>query len=130
MQVQALERLDLNGLREAWRHRYGAPPALRSCELLRLMLAWRLQAEVLGGLDAQLRRRLRAKGQTAAEGLSLGAGAILRREWKGRVMVVTVTEDGFLWEGSCYRSLTAVATAIAGVKWNGPRFFGLRDVAA
>ena len=129
-QVQALERLDLQGLREAWRGRYGAPPALRSQELLRLMLAWRIQAEAFGGLDATLRRRLRAKASLPAEGLSLGVGAKLRREWQGRSVEVEVAQDGFVWEGRLYRSLSAVATAIAGVKWNGPRFFGLRGACA
>ncbi len=124
--VQALARLDLDGLRGVWRGRYGAPPPLRSVELLRLMLAWRFQAEVRGGLDPKLRRRLKGKGALAAEGLSLGDGTILRREWRGAMVEVEVTDGAFRWEGRSYPSLSAVATAIAGVKWNGPRFFGLR----
>ena len=125
-EVQALDRLDLEGLREVWRGRYAEPPPLRSVDLLRLILAWRIQAQALGGLDPKVRRQLKRRGALEAEGLSLGVGAILRREWQGGVVEVEVAQDGFRWEGRVYRSLSAVATAIAGVKWNGPRFFGLR----
>lgn len=125
-EVQALDRLDLEGLRQVWRGRYDEPPPLRSVDLLRLILAWRIQAQALGGLDPKTRRQLKRRGALEAEGLSLGVGALLKREWQGGVVEVEVAQDGFRWEGRVYRSLSAVATAIAGVKWNGPRFFGLR----
>lgn len=125
-EVEALTGLDLEGLRAVWRSRFGAPPKLRSIELLRLSLAWRLQAEVQGCLDADLRRKLRKRGRVQPEGLNLGVGARLRREWQGRPVEVTVAEDGFHWNGQVYGSLSAAATAIAGSRWNGPRFFGLR----
>ena len=125
-EVEALNGLDLEGLRAVWRSRFGPPPGLRSVELLRLALAWRLQAEVHGGLDADLRRLLRNRGPVAAEGLNLGVGARLRREWQGRTVEVVVAEDGLHCDGQVYRSLSAVATAIAGSRWNGPRFFGMR----
>ena len=57
---------------------------LRSPELLRLLLAWRMQAAALGGLDPETRRRLRLRGRVQAEGLELGVGARLRRDWRGR----------------------------------------------
>lgn len=66
-------------------------------------------------------------GRVVAEGQDLGAGATLRRGWNGREEVVTVVEHGFDWSGRKFRSLSAVATAIAGTRWNGPRFFGLRS---
>ena len=125
-EIEALASLDLKGLREAWRDRYGAPPKLRSAELLRHCLAWRLQAEALGGLDRGTRRTLKGRQQVRAEGLELGIGATLQREWRGRIVWVTVEEDGFRHEGRLFKSLSAVATAIAGTRWNGPRFFGLR----
>ena len=128
-EVGALERLDLDGLRSLWRERWGAPSPLRSVELLRLMLAWRLQSEALGGLDSETRRQLGRRGPVRAEGLELGIGATLRREWRGRTVEVTVAADGFRWEGRTYPSLSAAATAIAGTRWNGPRFFGLRQAA-
>ena len=125
-QVGALTGLDLEGLRAAWRARYGIPPELRSVELLRLMLAWRLQAEAFGGLDRDARRQLKRRGALEVEGLALGVGARLRREWQGRTVEVEVEAKGFRWQGTLYPSLSAAATAIAGSRWNGPRFFGLR----
>ena len=50
------------------------------------------------------------------------------REWQGITHRVTIVKDGFLWNGSTYRSLSGIAGAITGTKWNGPRFFGMRDV--
>ena len=124
-----LEGLGLEGLREVWRERYGPPPKLRSVELLRLKLAWRLQAEALGGLDRDTRRKLQRRGPVQAEGLELGIGTILRRDWQGRMIEVIVEADGFRWNGKLFASLSAVATAIAGTRWNGPRFFGLRQTS-
>jgi hypothetical protein len=129
-EIEQLELLDLEGLRAAWGRRYGAPPSLRSVAILRRLLAWRLQAEALGGgLDAETRKALRRKGPVRREGLDLGLGARLTRSWQGREVEVVVTTDGFRWEDRLYPSLSAVATAIAGSRWNGPRFFGLRREA-
>jgi hypothetical protein len=124
--IAALESLDLEGLRSLWKERYGPPPRLRSVELLRLSLAWRLQADALGGMDPDTRRTLKRNGALEAEGKDLGIGARLRREWQGRIVEVIVEADGFRWEDSLYPSLSAAATAITGTRWNGPRFFGLR----
>ncbi|MFC4295986.1 DUF2924 domain-containing protein [Novosphingobium tardum] len=128
-QVAALDALDLAGLRRFWQQRFGTPPPLRSVPILRLLLAWRVQAQAHGGIDPGTRRTLGRKGAPRAEGLDLGIGARLTRTWQGRVHEVIVETGGFRWEGRTYRSLSAVATAIAGSKWNGPRFFGLRDAA-
>ena len=64
VEVRGLEDLDLEGLRDVWRKRYGAPPMLRSCDLLRHLLAWRLQTERLGGFNLQVRQLLRRKSST------------------------------------------------------------------
>ncbi len=125
-EVATLAGLDLEALREEWRARYGPPPPLRSVALLRLTLAWRIQALASGGLDPEARRQLKRTGPVAAEGLTLGEGARLRREWKGAMVEVEVERQGFRWNGTLYPSLSAAATAIAGTRWNGPRFFGLR----
>ncbi len=129
-EVRALAHLDLHGLRQAWALRYGSPPALRSVELLRLMLAWRMQADALGGLDAKTRRQIERTARAAPEGLDLGIGTRIRRDWQGGVVEVEVVDGGFRWNCAVYASLSAAATAIAGVRWNGPRFFGLRKAAA
>ena len=126
-EVSALEGLGLHALRDKWRERFGAPPTFRSTEMLRLLLAWRIQAVALGGLDKETRAALARTGRVVAEGLDLGVGATLRRTWNGEEQVVTVVEKGFDWNGRTFRSLSAVATTIAGTRWNGPRFFGLRS---
>ncbi|NKB54563.1 MAG: DUF2924 domain-containing protein [Rhizobiaceae bacterium] len=126
-QVDNLEDLDLEGLRSVWRCCYGSPPGLRSIQLFRLMLAWRLQAQAFGGLEQSTMAQLNRKRSVRAEGLELGAGVILRREWKGRNVEVVVEQNGFRWGGKTFVSLSAAATAIAGSRWNGPRFFGLRQ---
>ena len=103
------------------------PPKFRSTEMLRLLLAWRIQAVALGGLDADTRAALSRTGRVVAEGQDLGIGATLQRTWNGEEQIVTVVERGFEWRGRTFKSLSAAATAIAGTRWNGPRFFGLRS---
>ncbi len=125
-EVRALEGLGLEALREAWRRRgYGAPPRLRSAPLLALMLAYRIQADALGGLDADLARRLRRGVGLKTAAIALPGGARLSREWKGEVHEVEVTGDGFRYRDQVYPSLSRIAREITGVRWNGRRFFGL-----
>ena len=79
------------------------------------------------------RRRLRRPDSTQQPGehlTELKAGTILGREWNGRMHRVSVLADGFAYEGKTYSSLSKVAFAITGTRWNGPRFFGLRDKSA
>ena len=128
-EVRALERLDLHALRDEWRRRYGEPPKLRSRQLLGLQLAWKIQADAFGGLTSDVKAKLRAPGSIRATA-RLAVGARLAREWKGELQVVRVTDAGLEWNGRTYKSLSAVARAITGIRWNGPRFFGLRDDAA
>lgn len=128
-EVEALAGLGLDDLRALWRDRFGPAPKLRSPDLLRLMLAWRLQAERLGGLDHDTRRKLGGRGPTMPEGRHLGTGAILRRDWQGQRIEVVIEPDGFRWDGTLWPSLSAIARAATGTRWNGPRFFGLRDGA-
>ncbi len=126
-QINALEELDLGSLRASWASRYGTPPRLRSQSLLRLMLAWRLQADEQGGLPATTRRLLAKRSRAAREGLAPGEGTILRRDWQGRQIEVKVVSGGFEWEGEVYPSLSAIARGVTETRWNGPRFFGLRN---
>ena len=125
-EVGALERLDLFEMRDVWAMRFGTAPKFQSVELFRLMLAWRLQAAVHGGLDPATRWALRRAGPVVPEGQDLGAGATIRRQWQGKEVIVHVIEDGFVWSEKKFSSLSAVATAITGSRWNGPKFFGLR----
>lgn len=125
----AIDKMGLETLRQFWGERYGAPPPLRSVQIIQMMLAWRIQADAYGGLDADTLNALSRSGSVEPEGRHLGIGARLSRNWNGRKVEVIVEESGFRWDGKLYRSLSAVATAVAGSKWNGPKFFGLRDAA-
>jgi hypothetical protein len=138
--VTGLEGHDLNGLRRQWRaHLGGEQPAHLERWLLMRVLAYRLQANAFGGLDKAIRRMLRsAKEQDAAapfdrrapqtrDGVRLKAGALLTREWRGKLERVMVLEDGFAWNGQTFGSLSQIARAITGTNWNGHRFFGLRQ---
>jgi hypothetical protein len=125
-EVEALGELDLHQLRQAWQVRYGVPPKLRSPELLGLMLAWRVQADAVGGLAVETRLALRRPAAQKARPIAT-SGTKLAREWKGVRHEVTVTGDGgYLYQKDRYASLSQIARLITGARWNGPRFFGLR----
>ena len=125
-EVRGLGVLNLEALRSAWQRRYGSPPRLRSADLLRRILAWRIQAEALGGLPVETRRAL-ARTSAAPRGPKLEPGVRLTREWRGVRHEVEMMQQGVLYRGQAYASLSEVARAITGTRWNGPRFFGLRS---
>jgi hypothetical protein len=127
-EVRALEALDLHGLRAEWRKRYGVPPKMRSTELLARLLAWRIQVEAFGGLDAGTVRLLKNDTIPPPKPV-LELGTRLFREWQGRRYEVDVLAKGFRYAGADYRSLSEVARSITGTRWNGLRFFGLREAA-
>jgi len=113
-----------------WRRELdGHPPRMMSREMMVRILAWEIQAAVFGGLKATTRKRLEriASGATLRPGApTLTPGARLVREWNGETHVVDAGEDGsFVWKETRYASLSAVARAITGARWSGPRFFGL-----
>jgi hypothetical protein len=140
-EIARLRGLNFKALRARWRTSFGrnAPPHLAR-HLLFAMLAYRLQAEVVGDLDAETVRFLEridlAPSKQAAVPIAqafewrtrdLSAGTVLTREWDGQHHKVMVLDGGFAWQGRTYSSLSEIAKAITGTKWNGPRFFGLRD---
>ena len=124
--VAQLINMPLADLRAEWQRRYGPPPKHRAADLLRRVLAWRIQADAFGDLDAATRRIL-AKEQNVLRP-SAQPGMRLAREWAGRRYEVVVIESGVVFEGQTFGSLSEVARHITGRRWNGPRFFGLRGV--
>jgi hypothetical protein len=138
VEIARLRGLDIDALRARWRtvFRQKAPPRLPRHLLFRT-LAYRLQADALGDLDLATRQLLDKSGSPAGliqltTDLSriqpgLRPGTTLTREWDGHLQQVMVLPDGFSWKGKTYPSLSKVASAITGTRWNGPRFFGLRD---
>ncbi len=127
-EVGAHATLDLADLREEWRRRYGPPPRMRSTDLLSRLLAWRIQSDAFGGLD-KTTIRLLASSRAPTPAVTLSPGTRLARDWQGRRHEVEVIEAGFHYDGKIYRSLSEVARTITGTRWNGLRFFGLRDAA-
>ena len=128
-ELAVLAKLDRTALLERWRRAFGrdAPPRL-SRSLMEKAIAYDLQTKAFGGLSSRTRRALRAAAK--ADGRSSlsklpSRGTRLIREWHGTVHEVEVLEDGYLWRGERHRSLSAIARAITGTKWSGPRFFGL-----
>ena len=123
-EVASLQTMSLAELRTLWEARFGAPPKQRSAELLRRVLSWRLQAEAFGGLDAATLRLLGSERTLVM--VAEQPGTRLARDYAGKRHEVVMLEDGVLYEGGTYGSLSEVARLITGQRWNGPRFFGLR----
>lgn len=132
-QIRALDTETLTGLREKWVRQYGASPSKHiSRKLMIRALAYEAQVKAYGGLKASTKRKLlaiakgeRSDPQKPAQAAKPTPGTRLLREWHGKTFIVEVTEGGFVWEGDAYSSLSSVASAITGAKWNGRRFFGL-----
>src|SRR5262245_7378031 len=126
-EIAHLRSLALDALRRHWRVIFGrTPPADLSKDLLGRMVAYRLQERAFGGLD---RESLRFLDGLARQGGSprrrLKPGTVLVRDYQGQRHTVTVVSDGFDWQGATYPSLSAIARAITGTAWSGPRFFAL-----
>ena len=130
-EVARLEELALGDLRQRWVRLVGAPAPKVGTGMLRLALAWEIQARALSGLPRATTQALDqlARGQTRTD--PARAGLRLVREWAGKAHVVTVGEDEVIrWDGREWRSLSEVARAITGTRWSGPAFFGLKKPAA
>lgn len=126
--VAAMPDMSLKELRQVWEEHYGAPPRIRAADLIRRLLAFRLQADFYGSFDTTT-RRLIAGDRKIPPSAEPVPGMRLAREWRGRRHEVTVLDNGVDYEGQRYRSLSEVARHITGQRWNGPRFFGLRERA-
>src|SRR5437868_2811089 len=130
-----LPKLGLRELRQQWRVLYKAEASPHlSRELLLRAVAYRMQEVVLGGLRPERQRQLRQFARQlndSQEGRirprpELKPGTRLVREWQGRTYEVLVLDDGLSWQGTSYRSLSALARKITGTAWSGPLFFGLK----
>jgi hypothetical protein len=129
-------------LQSMWRELNGSEPPRYNRKFLESRLAYRIQELAYGGLKTETRKRLdalvseiEAERQSPASRRSsspeqnLLVGTRLLREWAGIEHTVTVLDSGFEWEGRPYASLSSVARAITGTRWNGPLFFGLRSTS-
>jgi len=128
--LSEIETMDRAALSAAWTTLFKAPvPKSLSQLSLRRFLAFEVQARRQGGLPkgfhADLERAVRRLEGPVSP--TPAAGGRLLREWNGVTHVVEVTDRGFRWNGETYPSLSAVARAITGARWSGPRFFGLKE---
>ena len=128
LKLTDLPDLDHAALSETWRDIMGQPPPKRlSAPLMRRFLAHQVQVERNRGLTKRAENQLKAMAGRNARPKAKGIqpGGRLIREWNGRLHEIEVLEKGFSWNGDTYRSLSAIAQAITGTRWSGPRFFGL-----
>ena len=139
-EIAHLRGLDLKGLRSRWQGVFQRlSPEHLPRHLLFAIIAYRIQADRLGDLDHETKQVLdrtvpNETGAAASARLvcfdqkrtELTPGTVLVREWDRHLQRVMVMADGFAWNGQTYDSLSKVAFAITGTRWNGPRFFGLR----
>jgi hypothetical protein len=130
--VAAIAALSPDALERRWRTVFGRkPPAGLSRELLGRMIAMRIQEQAFGGLDRDSLAFLDGLAHHAGPPRRhLKPGTVLVREYQGQRHTVTVVRDGFDWQGTTYPSLSAIARAITGTAWSGPRFFALREAGA
>jgi hypothetical protein len=135
-QISALKDKPIGDLKTLWRKLCNTEPPPYNRKFLQGRLAYRIQERAYGGLKAETVERLDAMasdiaGKAGKKGPGMHrqrpiAGTRLVREWDGVQHRVTVLEDGFEYQGRPYKSLSAIARAIAGTRWNGRLFFDLK----
>jgi hypothetical protein len=137
LELAALSALDIKHLKDRWRSLYGTESPRRiSRELLTRAIAYRLQERVFGGRKPSTRRLLERIGGRGSSNVSRVAaqrravsGTVLVRDWQGASHRVTMLDDGVVYGGRRYQSLSEVARVITGTRWSGPLFFGLKQRA-
>ncbi|CAA7620976.1 conserved hypothetical protein [Magnetospirillum sp. LM-5] len=133
--LAALKTVPMPDLKAQWRDLFVSEPPPYNRTFLENRLAYRLQELAYGGLAVTTIARLEnmaedfeaTKGRRKREQYRPIAGTQLVREWKGVEHCVTVRQNGFEYQGRPYQSLSAVARAITGTRWNGHLFFGLKN---
>ncbi|UWQ36578.1 DUF2924 domain-containing protein [Leisingera aquaemixtae] len=135
--LAALKTVTTLELKNQWRELFDSEPPPFNRRYLESRLAYRIQELAYGGLKPEIVKRLetlgeqldggdRKKSRIRADMMPI-VGTRLIREWQGVEHLVTVTADGFDWQGRPYKSLSAIARAITGTRWNGWVFFGLKN---
>jgi hypothetical protein len=135
-QLTALKAMPTPKLKDKWRELFDSEPPGYNRRFLESRLAYRIQELAYGGLSKQTIARLEALGEQLDGGkIEVRrkrtddrpiSGTRLIREWQGIEHCVTVRDTDFEYQGRPYKSLSAIARAITGTRWNGPVFFGVR----
>src|SRR3982074_3024893 len=139
-QLAALRGAPAPALKAKWRQLFETEPPPYNRRFLESRLAYRIQELVYGGLKPATLKRLKAMAEELDGGDPAKrrrpakdrpiAGTRLIREWQGVEHCVTVRDDGYEYQGCPYQSLSAIARAITGTRWNGWVFFGLKNQRA
>jgi len=130
-QIASLDAMSSDELRDKWRRLTASPPPPISPSLLRLALAYEIQAKALGGLSRATQQRLDQIANAKTKTTAAPPGTRLVREWGGKLHVVTIDEQKTIhWNEKRWNSLSEVAREITGTRWSGPAFFGLKRRAA
>jgi hypothetical protein len=140
-QLAALKSLPTQDLKRRWRELFGTEPPPYNRRFLESRLAYRVQEAAYGGLKPEAIERLQALAEVLDGDIPAKrrrrlardrpiAGTRLIREWQGVEHCITVLDDGFEYQGRPYKSLSAIARAITGTRWNGWVFFGLKNQRA
>ena len=135
--LAALKTTPTADLKKQWKDLFGTEAPSFNRRYIESRLAYRIQELAYGGLKPETIKQLRALGEQLDGGnittrriradVRPIAGTRLIREFQGIEHVAIVTIDGFEWQGRPYRSLSAIARAITGTRWNGWVFFGLKN---
>lgn len=138
--VAALKTLPIPELKQQWRDLFESEPPPYNRRFLEHRLAYRIQEIAFGGLKPETLERLEALAEELDRSCNIGrfrrardmpvTGTRLVREWQGVEHHVTVRDDGFEYQGSRYKSLSAIARRITATRWNGWVFFGLKNQRA
>ena len=136
--LAALKDMTVVELKAQWQALIGTPAPNNSRSFLEQRIAYRIQELTWGGLTKPVTRLLDAladevegkkvRHSVISDPRNPVIGTRLVREWDGAEHVITVMTDGFDLQGRRYKSLSAIARDITGTRWNGYRFFGLRDI--
>ena len=131
--VAALPGMNKAQLLKLWEKTFPQPPVagLRK-ELMVLLLAYRMQEAAHGGLSHGARKKLDAlagkkRKRQGKVDIAPPHSAKLLRSWHGTAHEVLVTDDGYVYQGELFRSLSAIAKRITGTHWSGPAFFATRS---
>lgn len=134
-QLAALKTAPIGELKATWRELFDTEPPPYNRRFLEHRLGYRIQELAYGGLKPETIDRLDALADELDGKLSRRrrienkpiSGTRLIREWKGVEHQVTVRDEDFDYQGRPYKSLSAIARAITGTRWNGLVFFGLKN---
>ena len=139
-ELENINNLDRSELLYRWKKLYGSePPPRISQQLLLRAISYKIQENAFGGLKpATIKFLAKVAGDkntksgelSATLPLTIKSGTRLIREWHGTTYEVEIIENGVLWKGKQYSSLSKVAHLITGTKRSGYLFFGLKSKAA